>query len=155
MDIPKNLPDGSSLWMDSEFMNYLHNGKPEIGWVGDPRLAPYFYQDRIELRRADEHGNFRHVVARSRPGMRHLGMETLVFLAEHDSESRRKYDVVQDINSHNDKVRAGRDARNADRRGEAIDRLAHALRKDVGAYEGGTTRQFFPGIDISSKGQSK
>ena len=148
MDTPTNLPDGSVLWMDHEFMKYLHEGKPEIGLVGDPRLAPYLNDDCIEIRRADENGNYRHVIMRSKPGVRTLGMEALVFLAEHDSQSRKQYDVVRDINEHNDRVRSERESRNADRRGEAVERLAHALRRDMGHLEGGSTRQFFGGVDV-------
>ncbi len=155
VDVPHFLPDGSALWMDSEFMKYLHEGKPEIGWEGDPRLAPYLFEDRIQIRRADENGNYRHIIMQSRPGVRTLGMEALIFLAEHDSQSRRKYDVVADINEHNRRVQAGRDADSADLRGEAVDRLAHALLRDIGAYEGGSSRRFFAGVNIPGRKKGK
>lgn len=154
MDTPTNLPDGSVLWMDHEFMKYLHEGKPEIGYVGDPRLAPYLFEDRIQIRRADEHGNYRHVVMQSRPGVRTLGMEALVFLAEHDSQSRRQYDVVADINEHNRRVQERLDAHRSDIRGEAVERLAAALMRDIGHLEGGSTRRFFPSAQIPTKGGS-
>lgn len=129
-------------------MKLLHHGKPEIGWEGDPRLAPYLFEDRIQIRRADESGNFRHIVMQSRPGVRTLGMEALVFLAEHDSQSRRKYDVVADINEHNARVQRDLDSKRADIRGEAVERLAHSLQRDIGAYEGGSTRRFYQGVDV-------
>lgn len=151
MDAPHNLPDGSSLWMDTEFMKYLHEGKPEIGLVGDPRLAPYLYQDRVQIRRSDEFGNYRHVVMQSKPGVRTLGMEALVFLAEHDSQSRKAYNVVDDINTHNAGVQAGLDSKKADVRGDAVDRLAFALQRDVGASEIGLSRRIFPGVDWKNR----
>ena len=154
MDIPQLLPDGSSLWMDVEFMKMLHNGKPEIGWEGDPKLGVYFYKDRLEIRRADDSGNMRHVIMRSRPGVRSLGMEALVFLAEHDSQSRKRYDVVADINQHNARVQRDLDAKRADSRGEAVERLAHALQRDIGPYETGLSRRLFPSVDVPKKGGS-
>ncbi len=144
MDIPTNMPDGSVLWMDHEFIRYLHEGKPEIGLVGDPRLAPFLNGNHIEIRRADEQGNYKHVIMKSKPGVRTLGMEALVFLAEHDSQSRRAYDVVKDVNESNARAQANLDTKRAESRAEAADRLAHALYKDVGHLEGGSTRQYFP-----------
>lgn len=152
MDIPQILPGGETLWVDHEFMKKLKEGAPEVGWTGDDRLGVYFGNDCMEIRRADDHGNMR-LIMRSRPGLRTLGMEALIFLAEHDSQSRKQYDVVRDINEHNDRVRSERESRNADKRGEAVERLAHALLKDAGAYEGGSTRRFFSGVDVPKKGR--
>lgn len=148
MDIPKILPDGETLWMDSEFMKLLHGGKPEIGWVGDDRLGVYYGNGCMEIRRADDQGNMK-LIMRSRPGLKTLGNEALVFLANHDSQSRRKYDVYQDVSDANALARAGQDTKRAESRAEAVDRLAHALFKDVGAYENGSTRRFYPGADNS------
>lgn len=147
MDIPKILPDGETLWMDSEFMSMLHQGKPEIGWVGDDRLGVYYGNGHMEIRRADDQGNMR-LIMRSRPGLKSLGVEALVFLANHDSQSRRQYDVYEDLKQNNERAQAHKEALKADSRGEAVERLAHALKKDIGAYEGGTTRQYYAGIDI-------
>lgn len=147
MDIPTILPTGETIWMDHEFIKMLHEGKPEVGWVGDPRLMPYFGNDCIELRRRDDQGNMR-LVAKSKPGVRHLDMQLIVWLAEHDPQSRRGYDLYNDIKQHNEKAQAKLDASKADRNGEAIERLAHALMKDVGAYENGSTRRFYQGVDI-------
>lgn len=147
MEIPQILPDGQTIWWDSEFLNKLHNGAPEVGWIGDKRLGVYYGNNCMELRRADDSGNMR-LIMRSKPGLRHLGTETLIFLAEHDPESRRKYNIVDDINRHNDTVRASRQDRQADRDAEAIDRLAFSLLRDAGAYENGSTRQYYPGVDI-------
>lgn len=149
MDIPEMMRDGSTLWVDSEFYTALHRGKPEIGWTGDERLAVYHTDDNcLEIRRRDDQGNMRKVM-RSRPGLKTLGNEALVFLANHDSQSRRKYDVYQDVSDANALARAGQDTKRAESRAEAVDRLAHALFKDVGAYENGSTRRLYPGADNS------
>ena len=146
-EIPQILPGGETLWIDSEFMTKLHKGAPEVGWIGDDRLGVYFGNNCMELRRADDHGNMR-LIMRSRPGLRHLGTETLVFLAEHDPQSRRQYDIVADINEHNARVQSAIDAKKSDARGEAVERFAHALMRDIGPYETGSSRRFFPAVDI-------
>lgn len=149
MDIPEAMRDGSTLWVDSEFYELLHKGKPEIGWIGDDRLAVYHTDDHcLEIRRADDQGNMRRIM-RSKPGVRRLGIEALVFLAEHDSQSRKAYDVYQDVSDANASARARQDSKRADSRGEAVDRLAHALFKDVGPYENGLSRRIFAGADNS------
>jgi hypothetical protein len=150
MDIPTALPTGETIWMDSEFIKLLHEGKPEIGWIGDDRIMPYFGNNCIELRRADDQGNMR-LLMRSKPGVRQLGNEALLFLATHDSQSRKAYDVKADIDTRNALAQGRLDSLRAESRGEATDRLAHALMKDVGAYEGGSTRQYFPGVDIPKR----
>lgn len=148
MDVPQILPGGETLWIDHEFMHLLKNGKPEIGWVGDDRLGVYFGNDCMEIRRADDEGNMR-LIMRSKPGLRRLGNEALVFLAEHDSQSRKAYDVYKDVSDTNASARASLDTKRADSRGEAVDRLAHALFKDVGALENGLSRRLFAGADNS------
>lgn len=142
------MRDGSTKWVDSEFYELLHRGKPEIGWIGDEKLAVYHADNGcMEIRRADDQGNMR-LVMRSRPGLRRLGIDALVFLANHDSQSRLAYDVVKDVDETNALARARQDSFRADSRGEAVDRLAHALYKDVGHLEGGSTRRFHQGVDI-------
>lgn len=148
MDIPRMLRSGETIWEDSEFTKLLHEGKPEIGWVGDDRLAVYYADDHMQIRRADDQGNMR-LIMRSKPGAKTLGMEALVFLAEHDSQSRRAYDVYKDVSETNASARARQDDKRADSRGEAVDRLAHALFKDVGASETGLSRRLFAGADNS------
>lgn len=147
MDVPQILPGGETLWIDHEFMALLHKGKPEIGWVGDDRLGVYYGNGCMEIRRADDQGNMR-LIMRSKPGLRRLGTEALVFLAEHDSQSRKAYDVYKDVSDTNASARARLDEKRADSRGEAVERLAHALLKDVGYHETGLSRRFFPGVDV-------
>lgn len=143
ISLPVLLNDGSSLLIDGDFEDRLHNGDATIGWSGDERMGLYFSNGCVELRRLCEDGELR-VIARSKPGVRFIGTDLLRQLAEHDSQSRRAYDAHEDIVSYNTAVMAARQAVADDHMGEAVQKLKHALRKDVGAYEGGSTRQYLP-----------
>lgn len=141
--LPTFLPGGQSLMVDSDFYDRLHNGDASIGWVGDPSLGVYHSDDCVELWRHCADGETR-MIMRSRPGLTSLGTEALRFLAEHDSQSRRQYDAVAETNAHNDRIRR-REAADRDAQMEDVaDRLQFGLRKDLGAYEGGSTRRLMP-----------
>lgn len=145
MSIPlmQHLPNGMSLMVDSDFYDRLHNGDASVGWVGDPRLAVYHENGRIEIWRHCEDGEPR-LIVRSRPGMDRLDAGVLRFLAEHDSQSRRNYDVRADMDAVNAAVQKELDRQQAERQEEAHERLYHALKKDIGAYEGGSTTDLMP-----------
>lgn len=133
------LPAGRSILADHDFDRRLHEGDPTVGWVGDPRLGVVYNgdTDRIELWRYCEDGEARKIT-QSRPGVRVLDSDVLRFLAEHDPLSRRAYNVNADIAAHNAKVRSRQAADLQAREEAAADRLQWALRKDIGAYEGGS-----------------
>ena len=137
------LPNGMSLLVDADFYNRLHNGDASVGWVGDPNLAVYHEHGRIEIWRHCEDGEPR-LIVRSRPGMDRLDAGVLRFLAEHDSQSRRGYDVREDIATFNAAVEKELKRKNDEKVAESADRLRHALLKDVGAYEGGSTKDLMP-----------
>jgi hypothetical protein len=140
--LPELLPDGTSLLRDSDFDDRLHNGDATIGWTGDPRLGVYLEDDRVVLMRLCEDGVLRPIM-RSKPGHRRLDTAALRFLAEHDSQSRRGYDAGKELLEHNQKVLFAKEQAAADKREDAADRLHHALRKDVGHYEGGLTKRLY------------
>src|ERR1041384_5246756 len=100
IQLPVLLNDGSSLLMDADFDRRLKEGDASIGWTGDERLGVYYADGRIEIRRLCEDGELR-VIMRSRPGMKLLDTQALRFLAEHDSQSRRAYDVRAEMDKHN------------------------------------------------------
>jgi hypothetical protein len=137
------LPNGMSLYVDSDFYDRLHNGDASVGWTGDPRLAVYHEHGRIEIWRHCEDGVPR-LIVRSRPGMDTLDASVLRFLAEHDSQSRRAYDVRADMDAVNAAVRKEYERQAKERTDEAADRLYHGLKKDIGAYEGGSTTDYMP-----------
>jgi hypothetical protein len=141
IDLPVLLNDGSTLLMDHDFAARLREGDASVGWVGDDRLGVYFADGRLEIRRLDESGELV-VVMRSKPGVRMLGTETLRVLAEHDSRSRRQYNVVEDVIAHNERLEAGHKAAAREKYDEVADRLHWALLKDLGATEGsGSTKR--------------
>jgi hypothetical protein len=143
LQLPVLLNDGSTLLMDSDFEDRLHNGDASVGWVGDDRLGVYQAQGCLELRRLCEDGELR-VIMRSRPGVRVLDVQTLKFLAEHDSQSRRAYDVRADMDAHNETIRRHAAVDATAQNEQVADRLRWALRKDLGAHVGGSRHVLQP-----------
>jgi hypothetical protein len=143
IQLPVLLNDGSSLLMDADFDKRLKEGDPSIGWTGDERLGVYYADGRIEIRRLCEDGELR-VIMRSRPGMQVLDTQALRFLAEHDSQSRRAYDARADMDQHNDTIRRDAERNIAARNEQSAEKLRWALRRDIGAHVGGSTRVLMP-----------
>lgn len=137
------LPNGMSLMVDNDFYQRLHYGDASVGWTGDERLAVYHERGRIEIWRHCEDGEPR-LIVRSRPGMDRLDSGVLKFLAEHDSQSRRGYDARADMDAVNAAVAKEYERQAKERTAEAADRLRHGLKKDLGAYEGGSTADYMP-----------
>lgn len=143
LTLPTFLPGGGSLWVDEDFYKRLHWGDASIGWNGDPDLGVYYLGDRIEIWRWCEDGEPRRIM-RSKPGVRALDTAALRFLAEHDSRRRGGYDVKAEVDAHNAAIDADKE-RDFDAKLEAAaDKLHWALRKDLGAYVGGSTRRLMP-----------
>jgi hypothetical protein len=137
------LPNGMSLYVDSDFYDRLHNGDASVGWTGDPRLGVYHENGRLEIWRHCEDGVPR-LIVRSRPGLNTLDGGVLKFLAEHDSQSRRAYDVRADMDAVNAAVKKEYERQAKERADDAAERLYHGLKKDIGAYEGGSTSDYMP-----------
>lgn len=145
VQVPFQLPNGMVLWQDDDFMARLHNGDATYGWIGDPDLGVYWNgeEQRVELWRWCEDGKPRQIV-RSKPGVSVMDGGLLKFLAEHDSQSRKHYDVDKAVRAHNLQVEQAAAAKTADAQAEANDRLAYALHRETGATVTGTTREFMP-----------
>lgn len=141
IQLPELLPDGTTLLRDADFDRRLHDGDASLGWNGDPRLGVYLADDRVELRRLCEDGELR-LIMRSKPGHRSLDTAALRFLAEHDSQSRRRYSG-QEVIDHNRKLLAAREQAAKDAREDAADKLHWALRRDMGQHEGGLTKRLY------------
>jgi len=140
--LPELLPDGTTLLKDADFDRRLHYGDASLGWVGDERLGVYLADDRVELRRLCEDGELR-LIMRSKPGHRSLDTDTLRFLAEHDSQSRRAFDAGKETLDFNKKLLAAKEQAAADAREEAGDKLHWALRKDAGQHVGGLRHRLY------------
>jgi hypothetical protein len=125
--------NGRRLWVDplmSDLIHKLHHGDPVIGWEGDERLAVYFDgpSQRWELWRLEDDNEYRKV-CHSPPGGT-FDERVLVQLCEWDMR-RRTRDLLDEINEHNDKVTAAKQAESDDYfREEANPRLRHAMEKD-------------------------
>lgn len=142
LQVPFFLPNGMTLFQDANFMTRLHNGDPTYGWVGDERLGVYHAGGRIEIWRHCEDGVPR-LIVRSKPGVNVLDGGLLRFLAEHDSMSRRAYNVRADMDAANAAVQRELDRKAQEQTEEAAERLEHGLRKDIGAHIGVTSKRFF------------
>lgn len=133
------MPDGSQVLIDSDLMYKLHCGDPALGWEGDPTLILTFngQTEQIELWRDCPDGQPRLLIAGA-PGKRVADLGLIKFLVEHDSQ--RGYDAVQAVIDKELKRKADEQARHMDAVGEAAERLYHGMKRDLGAYEGGSTR---------------
>lgn len=110
----------------------IKNGDPVQGWEGDVRLTLARFDDpstgpRYELWRLEADGEYR-LVAKLPAYRDPSGI--IRQLVERDA--RRGYDVRVAVERHNTKVQAAKDSESADRLGAASDRLAWALKKDLG-----------------------
>jgi hypothetical protein len=138
--IPSMLPNGMVLYQDVDLMRRLHYGDATYGWVGDERLGVYHANGRIEIWRHCEDGEPR-LICRSKPGLSVLDGGLIRFLAEHDSRSRRAYDAKADMDAHNARLQAEREAELAEACEEHADHFHWALMRDIGAQEGGATKR--------------
>lgn len=130
------IVDGRPLWIApevQEMIDLLHNGDPTLGWEGDPRLALYRSEgDRWELWRLEHDGEMR-MFCRSKPGAK-LDRGLIVQLVAHDG--RRGFDLKKHVDEANAAVHRANDARISDMQASAADKLAWALRKDLGHLYG-------------------
>ena len=140
LTLPQILPDGSTLYQDADFLRRLHEGDATLGWTGDPRLGVYWADNCLEIRRLLDDGTMT-TIMRAKPHVRVLNSATLKFLAEHDSQSRRAFNVVEEINRHNAQVERDKERTRQAKVEDAADRLRWALMKDLGAHAGGSTRR--------------
>ena len=115
-----------------ELADRIKNGDPTCGWEGDPRLTLARYDDPVtgpqfELWRLEHDGQYRLVAKLAG----HLDPSNICRrLVEHDI--RRGFDIKDAVDRHNAKVHAARMAPVQDRLSGAADKLAWALRKDLG-----------------------
>lgn len=136
---PRLMPDGSQVLIDDELMYKLHYGDPTKGWEGDERLALSFNGETqcLELWRHCEDAEYR-LIVQGKPGMRvaHLGL--IDFLVTHDRN--RGYDAAEAAIQKELARKKEAQAQMDDVVGEAAERLYYGLKRDIGAYEGGSTR---------------
>lgn len=117
LSVPKHLPDGSTVWLDPETVDFatrLH----EL----DPRLALVRNADTSwSIWRVAEDGS-EHCVARSKPGAR-LDQRVIDQLRRNDTRRRGGTRLAEAILRHNEKVEKDRIAADEELLLESIDRM--------------------------------
>lgn len=153
IDLPRILPDGSTLLQDHDFLDRLRAGDATVGWLGDDRLGVYLENNCLAIKRLCEDGELR-TICRSKPGVRYLNTDTLRFLAAHDSRGAG-HDVVQRVIADYDRRQKEQSAALKELCDETADRMEFALMKDIGTHEGsGLRHRQYTGIDLPKKADS-
>lgn len=113
-----------------DLLGRLHNGDPTLGWEGDPRLCIAFNRqtDRWEMWRL-EHDSQYQLVGVSKPGCA-FPPDTIKHLVSIDG--RRGYDVVKDVERHNQMNTALMNEKFGDATSAGAEKLAWAMQRDIG-----------------------
>lgn len=125
--------DGRKLWMDGSVRDLIERirfGDPILGWEGDDRIELYYDgpEERFELWRLEDDGEYRRV-CRSQPGMS-FDERIIHALIQWDGR-RATTSLLDQVNGHNDTVKANEDAAVEEWLAEDIaPRLQHAFRED-------------------------
>ena len=120
----------------------VRDGDPVVGWRGDPTMDVYV--DRVSgdvvvygFDRCGERFVAARENARVNPGWRHGLLRRL-----RDGDWRRGADVLfAELDAENERVRREREHAVDEVAGDGAERLAWALRRDVGHVVGGLTRE--------------
>jgi len=128
--------DGRQIWLDPEvedMIHKLHYGDATMGWEGDPALALYRTLDgRWELWRLENDGEYRRF-CRSAPGAK-LDNRLIMELVAHDA--RRGYNPHTALVAHNERLERERERKDQERTSETLQKVYHALGKDIGYHYG-------------------
>jgi len=113
----------------------LRNGVPEIGWEGDLYLTLAYnkLEDKWEVWDTRPDGRAVLVMVRPAATLGDAHSAALQLCARlRDGDLRRKSitQILDEVDSHNDRVRIERDKKYRDHWGAAYERLSWALRKD-------------------------
>lgn len=135
------LPDGSRVAVEGhvqDILRLLKHGDGILGWEGDPNMEIMvdLITGMFDVWTLDAAGN--PYLALSRPYCDHR-LVTDVLAAD-----TRRRDVAGDAMRANQRADAAAEADFAAAAEEHYEKLQWALRKDLGAYEGGLTRMIHP-----------
>lgn len=115
-------------------------GLPTVGWQGDGRLAVYSVprQNKFIVVRLERDGEYRRV--RDMPTARPLSPQAVGELCRWlvERDPKRGFDVLAHIEANNARVDRENQQREDDERAQVADKLAWALKKDLGAHLGGS-----------------
>lgn len=135
---PQEMPSGAAVLVDplamDQLLDRLQGGDPTAGWAGDPRLSLAYHRpsQRWELWRLEATGQYS-IVSCSRPG---YGFPPNLIANLVYRDTRRGYDVKRDVDDHNDALNTTKETAQGDKLAEMSDRLARALRRDLGHLYG-------------------
>lgn len=141
---PLNAFGDQLVLIDDPIADRIAKGDPTFGWEGDERYALYLNarRGRFELWRLEQDNQYRRNVIV--PGFV-KGVDAVCWLVQWivDHDGRRGFDPAAFVIKENIRRQRERDQANRARNEETADRLHHALLKDVGHIEAGTTRRQF------------
>lgn len=127
--------DGRKLWLDPEVkqvVDWLHNGYPTLGWEGDPALALYLGDKGEWVINRFENGQYR-TVCRSKPGV-HLDARVIMLLVHHDLRRRSAFDILDEVNKHNDALEKAVDDAAHAKAADALEKVYWGVQRDVGYH---------------------
>lgn len=135
------LPDGTRVAVEGaavDTLRALQRGDGLLGWEGDPNMQIMvdLVTGTFDVWTLDAHGE--PYLAISRP---YCDQRLVVDVLAADT---RRRDVAGDVLARNKALEASQASSRRDEIEDATERLCHALRADIGAYEGGLTRTLFP-----------
>lgn len=140
---PLFLLDGrgepSFVRVDHDVLRPIVFGLPTVGWQGDARFAVYSDgRNKFVLFRLERDGEYRRVrdIPTDRPLSPRAVGELCRWLVERDP--KRGFDVLAHIEANNARVDREREQREADERAQVADKLAWALKRDLGGHLGGS-----------------
>lgn len=128
----RELPDGSyEIVDDAPAIGRLRKGDATLGWAGDEHLSLVVntVEHRWEVWELCSDGVNR--LAMHCPVKRGQGVPIVTLIRQIVKHDTRHVDVVGEVEAADVKRRAAADARFREQTGEAGDKLAHALAKDL------------------------
>ncbi len=135
------LPDGTRVAVEGqvlETLRALKEGDGILGWEGDPNMEIFLdmASGTYDVWTLDNQGE--PYMALSRP---YCDQRLVVDVLAADT---RRRDVAGSVMAHNKRVEAAAKADFAAQVEEHAEKLQWALRRDIGAYEGGLTKMIHP-----------
>lgn len=127
--------------MGEHIQQRVQYGIPEIGWDGDPWVSLYYNKLEDTWEVWDDYDPDHPVLIARRPAAT-LGrvedavVQLCIGLRDHDFRKYSAAQIAERTIQHNERLRAEQERQKEERRLAASDRLAHALRKDLGHLYG-------------------
>lgn len=121
----------------NELSHRIQHGDPASGWEGDVRMVlcryvnPTTREEQIELWRLEHDGEYRQE-ARLRPDASGILDPSNICAQLVERDARRGYNIKDAVDRHNAGVQREKDRVGADKMSGAADKLAWAIKRDLG-----------------------